>query len=55
LLNEFLKEHATVQELRKQIVELTAIVKQQTVQIQKVSAQIAMAGQDTIIAVTGQP
>ena len=28
LLNEFLKEHATVQELKKQIAELGATVKQ---------------------------
>ena len=46
LLNEFLKEHATVEELKKQIVELTAIVKQQTVQIQKVSARLEMTGQE---------
>ena len=33
LLNEFLKEHQTVQELKKQVAELTAVV-------QKVSAQL---------------
>ncbi len=33
LLNEFLKEHQTVQELRKQVAELTA-------GLQKVSAQL---------------
>ena len=47
LLNEFLKEHRTVQEqggtiaeLKKQIATLTATVKEQGAQIQKVSAQL---------------
>src|SRR5262249_7192269 len=54
LLNEFLKEHKTVQEqgktvqeqggtiaeLKKEIATLTATVKEQAAQIQKVSAQI---------------
>jgi len=40
LLNEFLKEHSTVQELKKEIAALTATVKEQAAQIQKVSAQI---------------
>ena len=40
LLNEFLKEHSTVQELRKEIATLTATVKEQASQIQKVSAQL---------------
>ena len=40
LLNEFLKEHRTVQELKQQIAALTATVKEQTAQIQKVSAQV---------------
>jgi hypothetical protein len=38
LLNEFLKEHRTVQELRQEVAALTAAVKEQTAQIQKVSA-----------------
>jgi hypothetical protein len=38
LLNEFLKEHRTVQELKKEIAALTATVKEQASQIQKVSA-----------------
>jgi hypothetical protein len=42
LLNEFLKEHATVQELKKEIAALSATVKEQAAQIQKVSAQIQM-------------
>jgi methyl-accepting chemotaxis protein len=47
LLNEFLKEHKKVQEqgisiteLKKEIQALTATVKQQAAQIQKVSARI---------------
>ena len=40
LLNEFLKEHSTVQELKKEIAALTATVKEQAAQIHKVSAQL---------------
>jgi hypothetical protein len=40
LLNEFLKEHRTVEELKKEIAALTATVRQQAAQIQKVSAQL---------------
>jgi predicted RNase H-like nuclease (RuvC/YqgF family) len=43
LLNEFLKEHRTVQELRNEIAALTATVKDQAAQIQKVSAQLEMS------------
>jgi hypothetical protein len=43
LLNEFLKEHRTVQELKKEIAALTATVKEQAAQIQKVSAQIELS------------
>jgi hypothetical protein len=42
LLNEFLKEHRTVQEMKKEIAVLTASVKEQASQIQKVSAQIEL-------------
>jgi trimeric autotransporter adhesin len=42
LLNEFLKEHRTVQELKREIAALTATVKEQAAQIQKVSAKIEM-------------
>jgi hypothetical protein len=49
LLNEFLKEHRKVQELeandaklQKEIAALTATVKEQTAQIQKVTAQLEM-------------
>jgi hypothetical protein len=40
LLNEFLKEHSTVQELKKEIAMLSATVKEQAAQIQRVSAQL---------------
>jgi septal ring factor EnvC (AmiA/AmiB activator) len=47
LLNEFLKEHrknekqeATIAELKTEIASLSATVKEQAVQIQKVSAQL---------------
>ena len=40
LLNEFLKEHRKVQEQEKRIDALTAQLKEQAAQIQKVSAQI---------------
>jgi hypothetical protein len=48
LLNEFLKEHrkgqeedATIAELKSQLQAVTALVKEQAAQIQKVSAQLA--------------
>jgi septal ring factor EnvC (AmiA/AmiB activator) len=40
LLNEFLKEHRKVQEQEKRIDALTAQLKEQAAQIQKVSAQL---------------
>src|SRR5262245_59608528 len=40
LLNEFLKEHRTVQELKKQVSALTATVKEQAALIQKVSDKV---------------
>jgi len=40
LLNEFLKEHRTVQELKKQVAALTATVKEQAALIQKVSDKV---------------
>jgi len=42
LLNEFLKEHRTVQELRKEIAALTVTVKEQASQIQKVSTEFEL-------------
>jgi trimeric autotransporter adhesin len=51
LLNEFLKEHGTVQELRATVAQqqrameaLVAQIKEQQAEIQKVSAQLAVAG-----------
>ena len=43
LLNEFLKEHRTVQELKKEMAVLTATVKEHASQIQKVSAQLELS------------
>jgi Chaperone of endosialidase len=43
LLNEFLKEHATVQELKKEIAALNASLKEQAAQIQKVTAKVDIA------------
>jgi trimeric autotransporter adhesin len=43
LLNEFLKEHATVEQLRKEIAVLNAVVKEQAAQIQNVSARIEVS------------
>src|SRR6478672_8631724 len=43
LLNEFLKEHKTVQELKTEIEALTATVKEQAAQIQRVGAQIELS------------
>ena len=40
LLNEFLKEHRTVLELKEEIAALTSTMKQQAAQIEKVTAQI---------------
>ena len=42
LLNEFLKEHKTVQGLKNEIAQLTATVKEQAAQIQKVSARVEL-------------
>ena len=43
LLNEFLKEHRKNEEQQRQINVLTAQLKEQAAQIQKVSAQLAAA------------
>ena len=40
LLNEFLKEHRKVQDLERGMAALSATVKEQAAQIQKVSAQL---------------
>ena len=51
LLNEFLKEHQTVVELKKEIAALTATVKEQAAQLQKVSALVEMDKSTTRMAV----
>jgi len=43
LLNEFLIAHHQLQEQRKQIEKLTALLREQAAQIQKVSAQIEVS------------
>ena len=43
LLNEFLKEHKTVQELKMEIARLTSTIKDQAAQIQKVIAQLEVS------------
>ena len=51
LLNEFLKEHRTVQELKEQIADITATVKAQAAQIEKVSDQLrARAAAPRVVA-----
>jgi hypothetical protein len=54
LLNEFLKEHRRVQELEQEIAALTAIVKEQTTQIQKVSARIDASKPGPQVALNNQ-
>jgi hypothetical protein len=43
LLNEFLKEHRTVEELKKEVAALAATAKEQAAQIQEVSAQLELS------------
>ena len=43
LLNEFLKEHRTVLELKKEMAALTATMEEQAAQIHKVSARLAVS------------
>ena len=50
LLNEFLKEHRKVQELQNGMGTLTAQLKQQAAQIQKVKAQVEMNKPATKVA-----
>jgi hypothetical protein len=54
LLNEFLKEHRKVQELEKGMATLTAQLKEQAAQIQKVSAQVEMNKPATTVALTNR-
>jgi hypothetical protein len=60
LLNEFLKEHRTVQEqgatiaeLKKEIAGLVATVKEQAARIQKVSAHLKLSEAAPLTAVNG--
>ena len=55
LLNEFQKEHRTVIELKKEIAALTATVKEQSAQIQKVCAQLEIQQPNAAIAGNQQP
>jgi hypothetical protein len=50
LLNEFLKEHKTVRELKKEITTLTTRLKEQDAKIQKISAQVEMNKPATRVA-----
>jgi ABC-type hemin transport system substrate-binding protein len=43
LLNEFLKEHRAVQELKNEVAALCTTVRKQTAQIQKVSTQLELS------------
>jgi hypothetical protein len=43
ILNEFLKEHSKVQDLEKGMAAVTAQLKEQAAQIQKVSAHLEMS------------
>jgi DNA-binding protein H-NS len=54
LLNEFLKEHSTVQELKNEVAALIATVKEQAAQIQKVSAQLELSKSTPQTAATNQ-
>jgi len=54
LLNEFLKEHATVQELKKEIAALNTSLKEQAAQIQKVTAKVDIAQPASQVIATTQ-
>ena len=61
LLNEFLKEHrevqeqkATIAEFKEEIAKLTATVKEQAAQIQKVSAELEMSRPSRQIVLNNQ-
>ena len=49
LLNEFLKEHRKVEDLEKGVLALTAQLKEQAAQIQKVSARLEMSKPGTSV------
>jgi trimeric autotransporter adhesin len=54
LLNEFLKEHIMVQELKKEVAALIATVRQQAAQIQQVNARLEMSRPAPQVAVSNQ-
>ena len=54
LLNEFLKEHRTVQEQQKEIDTLMNELKEQKVLIQKVSAQVEMSNPARQVVISNQ-
>jgi hypothetical protein len=54
LLNEFLKEHRTVLELKKEIAALTATMKEQASQIQQVRAEFEVANSAPQVVVKNQ-
>jgi len=54
LLNEFLKEHATVQELKREIAGLNASLKKQAAQIQKLTAKVDIAQPASQVIATRQ-
>jgi len=54
LLNEFLKEHITVQELKKEVAALIATVREQAAQIQQVNARLEMSRPAPQVAVSNQ-
>ena len=54
LLNEFLKEHATVQELKREIAALNASLKEQAAQIQKVTAKVDISQPASQVIATTQ-
>jgi Skp family chaperone for outer membrane proteins len=43
LLNEFLKEHSTMQELRKEVAALTSRLKEQDLRMEKLSSRLEMS------------
>jgi hypothetical protein len=55
LLNEFLKEHNTVQELKKEVAALTATVREQAAQIEKVSARLEVSKPAPKVVVLNNP
>lgn len=54
LLNEFLKEHSTVQELKKEVAALTARLKEQDSKLEKVSVRLEISRSAPQIAVNNQ-